>query len=113
MSFDHHVFCRPKCDFPVCETQWQGVEYDWFYSESEAVEEVADSEDWVCLFGDDGRPRFFCPLHTAGGWFEDDDPECQPNNKALYPYYADVSTSQPLPAPEDESAILSVLHGKY
>lgn len=112
MSFDTHMFYRPKCDYPGCENRWEGVEYDWSYDEFDATEEVTDSEDWACLYDDDERPRFFCPLHTIGGWFEDDDPECQPHNKELYDYYSDVSIPQPLPAPECEDTILAVLKGE-
>ena len=56
MSFDTHMFYRPKCDYPGCENRWEGVEYDWSYDEFDATEEVTDSEDWVCLYDDDERP---------------------------------------------------------
>ena len=36
MSFDTHIFVRPKCDYPGCETLWEGVEYDWIYDEFDA-----------------------------------------------------------------------------
>lgn len=112
MSFDTHMFYRPKCDYPGCENRWEGVEYDWNYYEFDATEEVTDSEDWVCLDGDDERPCFFCPLHTDGSYFDEDDPECQPSNAELIDYYRDVSTSQPLPAPECEDTMLAVLKGE-
>lgn len=112
MSFDTHVFVRPKCDYPGCETCWEGVEYDWIYDEYDATEEVEECEDWICLYGDDERPRFFCQQHTGGSYFDEDDPECQPCNEELLDYYRDVSTSQPLPAPECEDMILAVLKGE-
>lgn len=112
MSFDTHVFYRPKCDYPGCGTRWEGFEYYWNYDEAGAIEEITESDDWICLYLDHEHPRFFCPLHTIGGWFEDDDPECQPHNEELYDYYSDVSTLQPLPAPECEDTILAVLKGE-
>lgn len=115
MSFDYHVFCRPKCDYPGCRNRWGGieyVEYDWIYDEYDAAEEVTDSGDWVCLYDDDERPRFFCPLHMDGSYFDEDDPECRPSNAELIDYYRDVSTSQPLPAPECEDTMLAVLKGE-
>lgn len=112
MSFDTHVFYQPKCDYPGCRARWHGVEYDWSYDEFDATEEVEEGEDWICLYDDDERPRFFCPLHTIGGWFEDDDPKCRPCNEELIDYYLDAPTSQPLPAPECEGTILAVLKGE-
>lgn len=115
MSFDYHVFCRPKCDYPGCPARWgcvEYVEYDWIYDEYDATDEVERSEGWICLYDDDERPRFFCPQHTIGGWFDDDDPECQPHNEELYDYYSDVSIPQPLPAPECEDTMLAVLKGE-
>lgn len=112
MSFDYHVFCRPKCDYPGCPARWDGVEYDWSYDEYDATDEVEESENWICLYDDDERPRFFCPQHTIGGWFEEFDPECHPSNVELLDYYRAVLTSQPLPAPECEDTILAVLKGE-
>ena len=112
MSFDTHVFVRPKCDYPGCRARWDGVEYDWSYDEFDATEEVEESEDWVCLYDDDDRPRFFCPQHTGGSYFGEDDPECQPSNVELLDHYRDVLTSQPLPAPECEDTMLAVLKGE-
>lgn len=112
MSFDTHVFVRPKCDYPGCETRWEGVEYDWSYDEFDATEEVTDSEHWVCLYDDDDRPRFFCPLHTGGSYFYEYDPGSYPSNVELLDYYRDVLTSQPLPAPECEDTMLAVLKGE-
>lgn len=116
MSFDHHVFCRSKCDYPDCGSRWDGVEYDWNYCEAEAIEQVTDSERWIVLYKTPEQPCFFCPLHTRGGncpdTFGDDDPEYWPRNEELIDYYLDVSTDQPLPAPECEDTILAVLKGE-
>lgn len=115
MSFDTHVFVRPKCDYPDCPARWgcvEYVEYDWIYDEFDATEEVEESEGWICLYDDDDRPRFFCPQHTIGGWFEEFDPECHPSNVELLDYYRDVLTPQPLPKPECEDTILAVLKGE-
>lgn len=112
MSFDTHVFVRPKCDYPGCETCWEGVEYDWIYDEFDATEEVEEGEGWICLYDDDDRPRFFCPQHTGGSYFGEDDTSLQPSNAELLDHYRDVSTSQPLPAPECEDTMLAVLKGE-
>ena len=49
MSFDTHVFVRPKCDYPGCRARLDGVEYDWSYDEYDATEEVEEGEGWICL----------------------------------------------------------------
>ncbi len=112
MSFDTHIFVRPKCDYPGCQTRWDGVEYDWNYYEAEAIEQVTDGEGWIVLYKTPEQPCFFCPLHTGGSYFGEDDPECRPSNAELLDYYRDVSTSQPLPAPACEDTILAVLKGE-
>lgn len=68
MSFDTHVFYRPKCDYLGCETRWGGVEYDWNYDESGAIEEVTESDDWICLYDDDERHDSFArSIRSAAG----------------------------------------------
>ncbi|WP_137658140.1 hypothetical protein [Bifidobacterium moukalabense] len=116
MSFDTHVFYRPKCDYPGCGSRWAGAEYDWNYDEAGATAEVTDDECWIVLYKTPEQPCFFCQKHTRGGGcpdtFDDDDPEYRPHNEELTDYYLDVSTDQPLPAPECEDTILAVLKGK-
>ena len=112
MSFDTHVFYRPKCDYPGCGSRWGGVEYDWNYDEAGAAEQIMDSEQWICLYKTPEQPCFFCPLHADGSYFDDDDPEYRPHNEGLIDYYLDVSTDQPLPEPECEDTILAVLKGE-
>ena len=112
MSFDTHVFVRPKCDYPGCRARLDGVEYDWSYDEYDATEEVEEGDGWICLYDDDERPRFFCPQHTGGSYFGEDDTSLHPSSAELLDHYRDVLTSQPLPAPECEDTILAVLKGE-
>ena len=45
------------CDYPDCH-----MNYDfWELTEEDAILEVIDNGEWLCLFAGDNKPRFFCP----------------------------------------------------
>ena len=47
------------CDYPDCH-----MNYDfWELTEEDAILEVIDNGEWLCLFAGDNKPRFFCPAH--------------------------------------------------
>ena len=47
------------CDYPDCH-----MTYDfWELTEEDAILEVIDNGEWLCLFAGDNKPRFFCPAH--------------------------------------------------
>lgn len=47
------------CDYPDCH-----MTYDfWEVTEEDAILEVIDNGEWLCLFAGDNKPRFFCPAH--------------------------------------------------
>ncbi|RGJ99664.1 hypothetical protein DXD37_05285 [Bifidobacterium longum] len=104
-----------KCDYPGCCMQ-----YDfWATSEENAIMDITNDEDWLCLFTNDNEPRFFCPLHlryvqnSQYDWltvfYDSDNPDTQTSLHALNKYYEDMSTPQPLPKPECEDTILAIL----
>lgn len=104
-----------KCDYPGCCMQ-----YDfWATSEENAIMDITDDEDWLCLFTNDNEPRFFCPLHlryvpdTLRVWptifYDSNSPDTQTTLYALNRFYEDMSTPQPLPKLECEDTILAVL----
>lgn len=87
-----------KCDYPGCCMQ-----YDfWATSEENAIMDITDDEDWLCLFTNDNEPRFFCPLHlryvqnSQYDWltvfYDSDNPDTQTSLHALNKYYEDMST---------------------
>jgi hypothetical protein len=84
------------------------MQYDfWATSEENAIMDITDDEDWLCLFTNDNEPRFFCPLHlqyvqnSQYDWltvfYDSDNPDTQTSLHALNKYYEDMSTPQPLP----------------
>ena len=53
-----------KCDYPGCCMQ-----YDfWATSEENAIMDITNDEDWLCLFTNDNEPRFFCPGMRTESW---------------------------------------------
>ena len=104
-----------KCDYPDCH-----MAYDfWASSTEDAVENIIDEEEWLCLFTGDNEPRFFCPLHlryrpdppdgSPTVLFDSGSPATQPTLHALDRFYEDMSTPQPLPKLACEDTILAVL----
>ena len=115
MSMRVRTTYLPKCDYPGCYMQ-----YDlWATSEENAIMDITNDEDWLCLFTNDNKPRFFCPLHlryvqnSQYDWltvfYDSDNPDTQTSLRALNKYYEDMSTPQPLPKPECEDTILAIL----
>lgn len=104
-----------KCDYPDCH-----MPYDfWASSTEDAVEDIIDDDEWLCLFAGDNEPRFFCPLHlryvknSQYVWltvfYDSGSPDTQTTLHALNKYYEDVGTPQPLPKPGCEDTILAIL----
>lgn len=110
MSIREKTTYMAQCDYPDCH-----MSYDfWGRSKENAIRDVIDDEEWLCLFTGDNKPRFFCPLHLRYvRWrvifFNSDNPARQPILHALNKYYEDMSTLQPLPKLECEDTILAVL----
>lgn len=115
MSIATRTTYLAKCDYPDCH-----MAYDfWASSTEDAVENIIDEEEWLCLFTGDNEPRFFCPLHlryvqnSQYDWltvfYDSDSPDTQTSLPALNQYYEDMSTPQPLPKRECEDTILAIL----
>ena len=115
MSIATRTTYLAKCDYPDCH-----MAYDfWASSTEDAVENIIDEEEWLCLFTGDNEPRFFCPLHLrydeyspclrSTVFYDAGNPDMQTSLPALNQYYEDMSTLQPLPRPDCESSILAVL----
>lgn len=115
MSITTRTTYLAKCDYPDCH-----MAYDfWASSTEDAVENIIDEEEWLCLFAGDNEPRFFCPLHLrydsyspclrSTVFYDSDSPDTQPTSHALNKYYEDMSTLQPLPKLECEDTILAIL----
>lgn len=115
MSMQTKTTYLAKCDYPGC-----CMAYDfWETSKEDTIADIADDEEWLCLFTSDNKPRFFCPLHlrfvpdspyeSPMIFFDSDSPDTQPTLHALNKYYEDMSTPQPLPKPECEDTILAIL----
>lgn len=115
MSIATRTTYLAKCDYPDCH-----MAYDfWASSTEDAVENIIDDEEWLCLFTGDDEPRFFCPLHlryvqnSQYVWltvfYDSDSPDTQTSLHALNKYYEGMSTPQPLPKPECEDTIIAIL----
>lgn len=115
MSMRVRTTYKAKCDYPDCH-----MAYDfWESSKEDAVKDIIDGEEWLCLFTTDDQPRFFCPLHlryvqnSQHDWltvfYDPDRPKKKTSLHALNKYYEDMSTLQPLPKPECEDTILAIL----
>lgn len=115
MSMRVRTTYKAKCDYAGCH-----MEYDfWASSAKDAVENITDEEEWLCLFTRDNQPRFFCPLHMrydayspclrSTVFYDSDNPDMQTSLPDLNKYYEDMGVLQPLPKPECESTILAVL----
>lgn len=113
MSIREKTTYMAQCDYPGCH-----MSYDfWGRSKENAIRDVIDDEEWLCLFTGDNEPRFFCPLHLRYvRWrvifFGSDNPATQPTLHALNKYYEDMSTPQPLPKLECEDTILDILQNE-
>lgn len=104
-----------ECDYPGCTT----ADDFWETSREDAIMDIIDDNEWLCLFTSDNKPRLFCPLHlrymqnfpddSTTVFFDSDSPATQPTLHALNRFYEDVSTPQPLPKLECEDTILAVL----
>lgn len=107
-----------ECDYPGCTT---ANDY-WETSEEDAIMDIIDDKEWLCLFTADNEPRFFCPLHlryvqnSQHDWltvfYDSDSPTTQPTLHALNRFYEDMSTPQPLPNLECEDTILAILQNE-
>lgn len=104
-----------KCDYPGCCMQ-----YDfWELTEEDAILEVIDNGEWLCLFTNDNEPRFFCPLHLryvqnsrnvwSNVFYDSNSPYTQTTSHALNRFYEDMSTPQPLPKLQCDDTILAIL----
>lgn len=115
MSIATRTTYLAKCDYPDCHMAYEF----WESSAEDAVGNIIDEEEWLCLFTGDNKPRFFCPLHLrydkyspclrSTVFYDSDKPDKQTSLPALNQYYEDMSTLQPLPRPDCESSILAVL----
>lgn len=103
------------CDYPDCHMNYVTLES----TEEDAILEVIDNGEWLCLFTGDNKPRFFCPAHLryvqnsrnvwSNVFYDSNSPYTQTTSHALNRYYEDMSTPQPLPKLQCDSTILAVL----
>ena len=115
MSIKERTNYLAECDYPGCTT----ADDFWETSREDAIMDIIDDKEWLCLFTGDNEPRFFCPLHlryvpdspyaSTTVFFDLDSPETKPALHTLNSYYEDMSTPQPLPKLECEDTILAVL----
>ncbi|PKD03599.1 hypothetical protein APC1466_1932 [Bifidobacterium longum] len=106
------------CDYPDCH-----MTYDfWELTEEDAILEVIDNGEWLCLFAGDNKPRFFCPAHLryvqnsrnvwSNVFYDSNSPYTQTTSHALNRFYEDMSTPQPLPKLQCDDTILAVLQNE-
>lgn len=107
-----------ECDYPGCTT----ADDFWEPSMEDAIIDIIDDKEWLCLFTGDNEPRFFCPLHVRYAqnsqydrlpvFYDSDSPDTQPTLHALCRFYEDMGTAQPLPKLECEDTILDILQNE-
>lgn len=102
------------CDYPGCEA----VSMSYTLDEDGLFYSLAEEGEWLLLSDDDDRIRCFCPAHLRHERDEDGydspveyDPDRNqwPADGELVVFYEKDVLTHPLPLPECENLILSVL----
>lgn len=112
MRCNKKVFYQPECEYPGCDSVFEGDSFNWWPDTEWVVDEMQD-KDWVLLRDKDGEWHAFCDGHVKRDsdravYFDERDESRQPRKHGLLEYYLEEPDT-PLVRPECETGVLSAL----